>query len=250
MKLHAVAPWLAGLIACACLPAHSVQTRVQRTTYETIAIPDALGFAGASDHYANRSFFTGLAGDLVQYGLSTPSLATAIAVTGSPLVTVQNLLPSATGVTYEAVMAADVASLNPGAYVDYGYDVAIGASAAASRIVSTVVGGYNALVFSGALNGGVVSPGPFNATIALSGDWSSPSRHSLDSIAAGWTVTQDFIYDSGSNTTFFAASSDPYSGAANLSFTLFGSPVPDAPVAWLWLLGMPLLAAAASVRRR
>ncbi len=249
MKLHAIAPLFAGLIACACLPAHGAQTRVLRNTYEAIAIPDALSFAGSSDHYTNRSFFTGLAGDLVTYGLNTPSLATAVAVTGSPLVTVQNLGPTATGVSYDAVMAADVASLDPNAYVDFGYDVGIGASAAASRIVSTVVGGFNALVFSGALNGGVVSPGSFNATIALSGDWSSPARHSLDSIAIGWTVTQDFIYDSGSNTTFLVASSNPYSGAANLSFTLFGSPVPEAPGLLLWLLGLPLLAAATSRRR-
>jgi hypothetical protein len=243
-----IALLLASLIACAGLPAHSAQTRVLRTSYDSITIPDALGFVGAADHYANRSYFTGLDGDLVQYGLSTPSLATAIAVTGSTLVTVQNLRQSATGVTYEAVMVADVPSFDHNAYVDYGYDVAIGGSAAASRIVSTVVGGFSALVFTGALNGGVVSPGPFNATIALSGDWSSPARHALDGIAAGWTVTQDFIYNSASDTTFFAASSNPYSGAANLSFTLFGSPVPEAPGAWLWLLCLPLIAAAVTRR--
>jgi hypothetical protein len=249
LKLHAIAPLFASLLGCACLPAHSVQTRVLRNSFDSISIPDAETFAGASDSYTNRSFFTGLAADLTGYGLSTPSLATGIFITGSPLVSVQNIVYGATTVTYEAVLTADVPSLDPNAYVDYGYDAAIGSSAAASRIVSTVVGGFNALVFSGALSGGVVSPGPFNATIALAGDWSSPARHSLDGIASGWTVTQNFIYDSATDTTFLVASSNPYSGPANLGFTLFGSPVPELPGAFLWLLGLPWLAAALKHRR-
>ncbi len=245
MRTHALAPLLASLLGCACLPAHSAQTRVLRNSYDSISIPDAQSFAGAIDHYSNKSWFTGLAGDLVTYGLSTPySLGTDVFITGSPLVTVQNLVFNATTVNYDAVLAADVPSLNADAYVAYGYNTPVGSSVTASRIVSTVVGGYNALVFSGTLTGGVASTGQFIATITLPGDWSNPARHALDSIDPAWTLTQDFSYDSASDTTFIVASANPYGGPPNLTFTLFGSPVPEAPGPALWLLGLPLLAAA------
>lgn len=101
-------------------------------------------------------------------------------------------------------------------------------------------GGRTAMEIHAVSPGGVEDHRQYLYLFELSGDWSQagtgPGQHEFLGINPAWTISQDFSYNAGIDTTFFAAYNNDYlnDGAHNidLGIRLNGQPVPSPPRCW------------------
>lgn len=104
----------------------------------------------------------------------------------------------------------------------------------------------------GAVNG----PDGFTSTVnvILPGDWSTSGigtgDHEFLGVAPGFSLTNDFVYNSSANTTLVSVYNPDYlGGGTGLDFILFGGAVPE-PATWAMLLvGVAMIGFAARRRR-
>lgn len=127
------------------------------------------------------------------------------------------------------------------------------------------IGGKYALRFGGPFGfrgggAGIIESGTFDLDIAISGDWSpagtGAGEHELLNINPTWTIDKNFVYDSGSDKTYFHAFIDSYTSAADaplLDFVLHSgvAVVPEpSSIVLLAILGGVVGTRVVAIRRR
>ncbi|MBI2795329.1 MAG: PEP-CTERM sorting domain-containing protein [Gemmatimonadetes bacterium] len=146
----------------------------------------------------------------------------------------------AAGLTYPPVgpggTTLTMTKTGPGTgFLTVGYYTDIATSFADSWIVAGVHNGRYTLDFLGGGSGYLGSPIDYMLEVQMYGDWSSSGtgmgQHEfLGWSGAGYALTYDFVYDSGSNITTLRMDHSAWEGASpNAAFRLYGAEVVPEP---------------------
>ena len=235
MKYFLIAAAVAGVSSAA-----SAQLAVERYTYSYIN-PGAPGnFAGAGYVYNNTLNLDSNSGT-VGYGLTIAAGAQGINFYGGGGTTIS----PASAPDFTALVPVTVTS--PGGSGQFwGFDYFGGTNGYLSL---GVLGGRNALLFSGGGSAIVEAGGRFLSSVVIAGDWSSLANRTAAAFNSNFNVLDNFSFD-GTNTRFTVETSNYLLGQnPQISFALLGGGVPE-PASWAMLIaGFGLVGAAARRRR-
>lgn len=139
----------------------------------------------------------------------------------------------------------------------FGYNTPVSSTSGQSLITLGQSGGLATLTFLGGGGATGLNSFPFTISVALPGDWSTPGTttgtYQFWGIDPGFTLTTDFVFDSGTGMTTVSAYDPTYdNGATGLNFVLFGAAtaIPE-PTTWMiMLVGCGALGAAMRFSRR
>lgn len=220
---------------------------IERYTY-TYVTPGSADFSASSFLYNNTVNFDTVAGSIVQT-INFQSVAKSIVIYGQG-----GTVPSVTSLP-DFTPSQDVTFTSPGGTGQgYGFDYTGVATATAglSFLTYGVVNGHYALTFTGGGTNLVDNGGRFFSSVVIDGNWSDAASRTLASFDPGYSIDQNFIYDSVSNKTTFTIETTNYqANNPTISFSLLGALAPSVPEPATWaMMIVGFGAIGASLRRR
>ena len=208
---------------------------IERFSY-TYITPSGADFSGSSFFYTNTvNFDTGagilggtlnfrpVAFNIVLYGQGATTITPTSVPDHTPLTAISMVSPGGPGQGY-GFDYLGLASTVPGA----------------SFIMPGVVGGRNALTFSGGGTGTVANGARFVSIASITGDFSSPLLHTGLSFSPGYVLDENFTF-SGGQTRVVVETNDYIGVDPNLSFSLLGGAVAVPEPASFAIVSMTLL---------
>lgn len=228
----------------ATLTNSNINTRAQGA----VVTFDDLTFANATSNISNLIQLIGAIGDSGTFGGFGRQLSTGFVFTPGSGIQLSNISISPASKSFTATIiglqgdSVNWSNYQPPATPSQGFSY--------SNIVLDPTSGYYQLQFNIGGNGLLKAGGIFTMDLSLPGDWSQQGtgigQTQFESINSAFSITQDFVYDSGSNTTIFQAIDSNYDGSSgvNLQFILHGSavaPVPEPETYAMMLAGLGLL---------
>jgi len=226
-----------SLAALVAVQAAQALSPYERDNWYGILFTDSSTFSDATFQGDIYQYWTGSAGDTFDetFDLAGNSVANYWIGDGTNIpVTNFSATPGVASATIND-LTGDPGSTD----LDFGYAV----SAGSSSVATGVYGGFNDIEGSFVSSGGVVDSGTEVEAFYFSGDWSNQgigtgmSELVSYNSAGGWTISQDFVYDSTTNLTYLTLINPDYLGEGNnnvdVTWRLFGSSAVPGPEAFV-----------------
>ena len=219
----------------------SAQVFTQRDSAYTITFPSGLN--SATTYYSVTATMPPSGGDSIGGTLSfkTSNQGVIVGTTGTVTTTYSNAgagTPSEVG---------NVINGGGGGTFSFNYTTPNGPDFTSSWTISTVANGHNVVAFGGVggqgFGGGgsglIDIGGIFTVEVFIAGDWNPGTATGdayITNLGAGYSVVDNFVYDSAINATILSVSTGKFDGTnPSLGFNLVGSAVPE-PSTWAMML--------------
>jgi len=232
--------WISSSVFVAAMLADNARSGIitneslpTRENYRVITFND-LSFAGATDAETSTSTVSGNIGDSGNFANSAPAGVYGYSMTSGSGIQLSGVTTPSAGNGWVGLFTATVVGSSNQSFTFND----------TRALTSSVVGGFNTLIFGCCGAGFVQTGGVYTLDVAINGDWSSQGsgvgQSQILGLNSAWSITTDLVYNSGTNQTLFEAVDSTYvqGTTPGLQLELHGSPVPLPASAWLLLSGL------------